>query len=54
MWISILGFIIRMCIYTGCVMILLLPICGIRAYSQHLKKVERIERRRREIFGDDD
>lgn len=50
----VLGFIIRMCLYIIFVLGMLMPIGFLLAYLQHEKKVKRIERHRREIFGDDD
>lgn len=54
MWLSILGFILRMCIYIIFTLFILIPIGFLIGFFKHQKKIERIERHHREIFGDDD
>lgn len=53
MFMTILGFFIRMCIYIVFALEFFILFGLFIAILQHYKKVEKIEQDRRELFGDD-
>lgn len=54
MFMSILGFFLRMCIYAVFAVGMFIPIGFLIGSIEHDKKVRKMEQRQRELFGDDD